>query len=263
MSGLEFEGLASKNQPNILKERLEHYHDTGEHAFNRGLKEYKSMIFIDSSDLWLKEKPKEMTPENSMQWSMRHFHVLKHFIPKQLENQIIPTKDESCGYEWDLKEGEIFGGIKGFFISDSNVLDLGSGSGKAVKEINNEFKTKNIKCVGIDHRYFEKKPDDAENLFAGDFENLPFDDESFDRILSVESFPCWLPNDEKLIDRYIEEITRVSKLGTIWRGTFATYDFEDKVIFSTDQIMEKFTKSGWEVFAHNNSFSAKLIYKHI
>jgi hypothetical protein len=56
---------------------LEHYHDTGEHATNRDLETYKSMVFKDEGKTWLREKPENMKPENPMQWSMRHFHMAK------------------------------------------------------------------------------------------------------------------------------------------------------------------------------------------
>ena len=98
-------------------------------------------------------------------------------------------------------------------------------------------------------------------MIAGYFASLPFGDNSFNRILSVESFPCWLPDKEQTIDEYIAEITRVSQIGTIWRGTLPTYEIEDKVKFPTDVIIDKFVKSGWEVVANRDSFSAKLSTK--
>ncbi len=241
---------------------LEHYYDTGEHAISRNLETYKSMVFRDERKNWLREKPENMNPKNPMQWSLRHFHKLEHFIPEEAGGEIKPNKDESVQFEWDWKEEKIFGGFDNFFAENSTVLDLGSGKGIAVNEINNQFKEHGIRCTGIDYRYSQEQEQTAKNLVGGDFANLPFEDESFDRLLSVESFPCWLPDDEQTIDKYIEEITRVSKIGTIWRGTLPKYDEYDTINFPTDVIIKKFVKNGWEVVISGDSFSAKLVIKN-
>ena len=130
----------------------------------------------------------------------------------------------------------------------------------AVNEINEHFKERGITCTGVDYRYsYEQQT--SKNLVAGDFANLPFKDESFNRILSVESFPCWLPNKEETINKYIEEITRISQIGTIWKGTLPKYDEHDTIKFPTDVIIRKFVENGWEVFVSGDSFSAKLTLK--
>lgn len=242
-------------------EKLEHYHDTGKHAISRGFETYKSMVFKDDDNSWLREKPESMTPDNPEQWSMRHFHTLEHFIPEQVDNKLSSRKDQQVQFEWDWKEEKIFGGLNSFFSNDSLVLDLGSGRGIATQEINEQYKDKNVKCIGVDYRYSQEPPHDAKNLVAGDFENLPFKDNAFNRILSVESFPCWLPSEEQAIDRYISEITRVSQIGTIWRGTLPTYEMEDAIKFPTDTLIRKFVESGWEVVVSAQSFSAKLVVK--
>jgi len=239
---------------------LEHYHDTGEHATSRDLETYKSMVFRDESKNWLRTKPEDMVPENSMQWSMRHSHTLERFIPEQTGRAMQSRKDQTIQFEWDWKEGKIFGGLNNFFLENAQMLDLGSGKGIAVNEINEQFKERGIECTGVDYRYAHEQQT-AKNLVAGDFANLPFKDESFNRILSVESFPCWLPNEEQTIDKYIEEITRISQIGTIWRGTLPKYDEYDTIKFPTDVIIRKFVENGWEVFVSGDSFSAKLTLK--
>jgi ubiquinone/menaquinone biosynthesis C-methylase UbiE len=201
-----------------------------------------------------------MVPKNPMQWSMRHFHTLEHFTPERTDGKIQSLKDQSVQFEWDWKEDKIFGGLDNFFVDNSTVLDLGSGKGIAVNEINEQFADRQIKCVGVDYRYLQEQQT-AKNLVAGDFANLPFKDESFDRLLSVESFPCWLPDKELAIDKYIEEITRVSKIGTIWRGTLPEYDEYDTIKFPTDSIIRKLVENGWELVISGNSFSAKLVIK--
>lgn len=241
--------------------KFEHYHDTGEHAISRNLEDYKKMAFKEDSNYWLKTKPEKMTPDDPQQWSLRHLHTLEHFIPEKTDDKIIAKKDSSIQYEWDWKEKNIFGGLKSFFQNDSTILDLGSGKGIAVQEINKEFRDKNIKCIGVDYRYTEEQPSEEKNLVAGDFKNLPFLNNAFNRILGIESFPTWLPKEEKLIDNYIEEITRVCAVDSIWRGTLPQYDIEDEIIIPTNVLIEKFVKAGWEVIITNNSFIAKLIYK--
>lgn len=241
---------------------LEHYHDTGEHAISRNLETYKSMVFKDENEHWLKIKPDDMIHKNIMQWSMRHFHTLEHFIPEQIGNKLISHKNQSIQFEWDWNEEKIFGGFDNFFSNDSIILDLGSGKGIATEEINTQFKDKNIKCFGVDQRYSQNQPQPNKNLIACNFANLPFENNSFDRILSIESFPCWLPNEEQTIDKYIEEITRVSKIGTIWRGTLPTYEMEDIIKFSTESLINKFVENGWEVVVSGTLFIAKLIFKY-
>lgn len=242
---------------------LEHYHDTGEHAISRGFEAYKSMVFKDEGEYWLRVKPQDMVPENPMQWSMRHFYTLQHFIPTQVGATLKSCKNQSVQFEWGWKEEKIFGGLENFFTKNTRILDLGSGKGIAKDEINERFKERGVRCVGVDYRYSREQEHKVKNLVASDFVNLPFKDESFDRILSVESFPCWLPDEEQTIDKYIEEITRVSKTGTIWRGTLPKYDEYDTIKFPTDVIIRKFVESGWEVVVSGDAFSAKLMSKKL
>ena len=244
-----------------MAEKLNYYYDTREGAINRGLEEYKEMAFNDDSDNWLSDKPEGMNPNNPQEWSLRHYHSLKHFIPKKEKNNIVCQEDDSVQYEWDWQGKKVFGGLDNFFTKGARVLDVGSGTGRAVREINEQFIDKNVNCIGVDARYFKEDSHDP-NLVAGSLDNLPFKDNSFDRILGVESFPAWLPDDEKSIDKNISEITRVSRLGTIWRGTLPHYDENDKIKFSVDQLTDKFVEHGWEVVtSKQDHFFARLIYK--
>lgn len=232
------------------------YHDTGEHAYKeRTLETYKSMVFRDATGNWLRQKPDNMTPDNPMQWSLRHFHRIDQYLPS---TDTLVT-DPNIQYDWDWKSSDIFGGYDNFFTDNSQVLDLGSGHGQVVQEINQKYSTNGIKCVGVDYRYMHDKPENTSNLVAGDFKNLPFADQSFDRLLSIESFPAWMPKDRDLIGTYFDEITRVSKQGTIWRGTLPTYDDYETPFMSNEQLAKEFTKRGWElVIDHggNGSFIA-------
>jgi len=238
--------------------RAEGYYDTGESAYKeRGLDTYESMVFRDSSKTteWLQTKPGRMNPGNPSQWSLRHYHAIEHYQPINGK----AAKNEAVEYDWDWPEDNVFGGIEGFFSDNAEILDLGAGFGKPVKEINETYP--NVHCVGLDVRYADEKPDNTEGLVGGNFEKTPFADSAFDRILSVESFPAWMPDDDTLVEQYFSEITRVSKPGTIWRGTLPTDDILD--ILDTEIIAKQFASNGWELIIDkgNTAFMAKLVSK--
>ncbi len=238
---------------------MRHYYDTGEHAYTRGLNEYLSMVFKDGSEQWLNSKPDYIHPENPQGWVSRHDHSIKRYYPDNNGNKVCCRKDNTIAYEWDLRGSEIFGGKEGFFSDNSTILDLGSGKALAVEQINQLYASRNVKCLGVDYRYVKDQPQRSGEVVAGLFDNLPFADNAFNRILSVESFPSWLPSDERTIGRYIEEITRICKPAAIWRGTMPTYDLPDEKIFPADIIISRIVENGWEfVLIHNWSFAAKL-----
>lgn len=234
------------------------YHDTGEHAYKeRTLATYAAMLFRDSSKRWFAQKPDTMTPDDPMQWSMRHYHKIAHYFSN---NDLIQT-DSNITYDWDWPEYTVFGGYDGFFSPKTQILDLGSGHGQVVQEINSKFKDRDISCVGVDYRYVHDRPADGINLVGADFKALPFPDKSFNRLLSVESFPAWLPKDKTLIDRYLDEITRISEAGTLWRGTLpSSEDDRDIPTVLHEELFSMFVQRGWELVIDqgNNSFTAKL-----
>lgn len=235
------------------------YYDTGEHAFKeRTLDTYISMIFRDSTKNWMAKRTEAMTPDNPMLWSLRHSHRIDHFFSST--DQLII--DSQVQYDWDWKNQTIFGGLDNFFIENASILDLGSGHGQVVQEINQRYSSKHVSCIGLDYRYHYDRPAVTRNLVGGEFEKLPFPDKSFNRLLSVESFPAWLPKDKNLITSYFDEITRVSKQGTIWRGTLPTYDEFEKPFISSEELVLEFTKRGWELVVDNGgnrSFIAQLV----
>lgn len=231
------------------------YFDTGEHAFKkRGFKEYTDWLFRDASDRWYSEKPEAMSEKDSMMWSLRHEHKLDYYSPGS--DKVIQF------FDWDLMNG-LFGGINQFFDENVHILDLGSGHGKAIQEINETYKKEGIVCDGVDFRYGRKDyPVGSRNLTAGYFGNLPFKDNSFDRLLSMESFPSWLPHDgannidPSKIEQYVKEIARVAKEGALWRGTLT-----ENTLY---HVKEYFLKCGWEFYIDtaNNYFAAKLFKKN-
>jgi SAM-dependent methyltransferase len=256
-----------EEEPKDLPIHPEGYHDTGEFAYDRDLDDYIKSIFRDSSDLPTKHaiqhKPAEITPDNPSAWSMRHYYRLEHYLPA--DNQQGYQKDEEVEYAWDWKEATIFGGLEGFFSKGAVVLDLGSGMGKAVDEINEKYSDRGVKCFGVDYRFHRERPENGRNhLIGGHFRDLPFKDGKFDRILSQESFPAWLPPEQKTIDRYFQEITRVSREGTIWRGTFPYLESAEEKYIEDIEIIRGFTKNGWEVVfdVGNRFFIARLTNKN-
>jgi SAM-dependent methyltransferase len=239
------------------KNKIPGYFDTGEHAYKeRNLETYQSMVFRDSTDKWLRKKPEDMVETNPMQWSMRHFHAIELYLPEQ-DGYL---KDEKIKFDWDWPGTNVYGGLDEFFKDGSLVLDLGSGHGQVVHEINDRFSGNRIKCIGVDARYEHDQPENKENLVTGNFAALPFADHSFNRLLSVESFPAWLPDDKALITQYFNEITRISQPGTIWRGTLPSIEDGEKEILTESVLINEFTSNGWHIVIDKggNSFIAKL-----
>lgn len=107
--------------------------------------------------------------------------------------------------------------ISGLHLTSSaTVIDIGCGSGVYLEEL----ARKGYSCTGIDaspemirttrHRLSEKGIADV-RLFPGDIENLPFDNMTFDLVLSVGVLGYLL--DEK---RAIAEVRRILKPGGYW-----------------------------------------------
>lgn len=233
----------------------------GPHAYmERGLNLYLKMAFRDSSDDWFSEIPEWMSPDNPERWSLRHLHSIEHYLPSDT-----PQKNENINYDWDWKEDDVFGGKEGFFSPGAVILDLGGGMGKPAAEINEAYADKSIKCLSVDYRYHREGPtlqkDKSQTeLVAGHFRDLPFGDDTFDRVLAIETFPAWLPRYKEDTERYFMEITRVCRNGAIWRGTFASQIELESKNADEDDVIAGFTKNGWELVIDRvkNSFMARL-----
>ena len=218
---------------------------------NRGLKNYINMLFQDESS--------ERQPEQAYEIN------LKDGIFTLLE----------CA-----KDKVFFGGLKDFFLKGKKILDLGSGVGRATKELNDFFINFGINIFGIDASVPEQKAD----VVGGDFVNLPFSSNSIDRIMAVETFPRWygdypssmraatnhfaspedsmyVKGDDDLLEldreKYLqrirqtwEEIHRIAAPGCIFRGTVEPCreksDYEN--------IIRKFKfllENGWRVIVYS------------
>ncbi len=227
---------------------LDQFFELEEWKLNRGLDAYKRQVFQDCGLDPSTKKP-----------STGHYTPLLHDHGNDIYNNGLVNP-------WEWKEENIFGGFDGFFAPNSVILDLGSGIGLAVKEINEKFKASNVRCIGLDYRYKKQEErkkvvtDPSSLLIAADFKNFPFIDNSADRILSVQSFPSYFPPQE-VAEKYMQEITRVSKVGTIWRGN-TPFENEDDSDIDAWAFRHMALRNGWEFVEIGNSFIAKLLLKN-
>lgn len=131
-----------------------------------------------------------------------------------------------------------------FDTSGVKILDLGAGVGNLSRDqaelgwnsqiigVDLTGKNENLNVQsfwGDNSKEIPKSP----NSLVGDWTRLPIKDNTFDFILSYESFPRYLYpayqkddhnrlSAEEFRRKSFEEITRVAKSGCIWRGTVAS-----------------------------------------
>ena len=219
---------------------------------SRGFREYSLLLF----------------PEDSPQ--IIAGHVLNRLSKKEPQppfSHFVVREEQTAQEVLSLTEVKAkLGGKKGFFTSGSKILDIGSGAGKAVKELGEHYRK--VEIVGLDPLYKTETPISKEGLYvAGRWYALPFKKNTFDGILTCESFPRHAPNDISSPEytSTIKEITRVSKPNAIWRSTlFPTfYDAfqpgytEAKRLGLVNIMLE----NGWEVYINERVMIAKLANK--
>lgn len=138
--------------------------------------------------------------------------------------------------------------IKALLIEDSeHILEIGHGNAGHVKSILN--RAQNIKYTGIDisatmhseaKRLNEAFRDQADFVLY-DGEKLPFEDNTFDKIFTVNTVYFW----KQPVD-YLNEVYRVLKKTGIFILTFAQKDFMEKLpftqfdftLYNTDEMEE-------------------------
>lgn len=115
----------------------------------------------------------------------------------------------------------VTGWALGFFSfgETDRVLDIGCGGGAALRRMSESVAKGHL--VGIDHSPVSVATSEKNNaaditsgkmeIITGTVEKMPFPDDSFDKVLTVESFYFW-PDPEK----NLREVLRVTKRG----GTF-------------------------------------------
>ena len=213
-------------------------------SFNRPLSMYEDRLFPD--DEGMKEKFISKPPQPP-RFSYAHCYSPQTIIREvSLVMGVPPEYDDLLISEI----GTIDGGKTGFFKQGSRILDIGSGGGMAVTEINRKYKHKDIKAVGLDIRYTSRqsvKAKGEKRFVGGEWGKMPFADDSFDRLLSYESFPKYGMSRNQSVEDYkkvFKEITRISKVGTIWRGTYGT-SLAGGSMPTPAAVM---ASNGWEVY---------------
>ncbi|MDO8668524.1 MAG: class I SAM-dependent methyltransferase [bacterium] len=116
------------------------------------------------------------------------------------------TGREECEYE-DLLD------ITKDDIKDEKILDLGCGEGKFIKWAEENGAQQAIGIESLPKKEFHKESSQkSEKIIKGDWKNLPFKDESFDRVISVFAFPGWVKNWQEM-RAGLREAIRVVKNG--------------------------------------------------
>ena len=108
-------------------------------------------------------------------------------------------------------------------LNDQHVLEVGSGRGGGAHYIKRHFSPKSMVGVDFSNRAISlcRKYYQVEGLsfVPGDAEALPFDDDSFDAVVNVESSHCYAS-----MDKFLTQVKRVLKPG----GHFLFADFRNK-----------------------------------
>jgi hypothetical protein len=157
------------------------------------------------------------------------------------------------------------GGQNSFFTAGHRVLDIGAGAGVAVAELKTLHPE--VDFVALEkgyHKNIEPAYPELGQYVGADWNKMPFADNSFSRILSVESFPKhaeWIWDYKSTFS----DITRISKEGTIWRGTHLGPDFNQPVLQSdwVGEMAERMTQNGWDLYVSNRIFIAQLVSKPV
>lgn len=125
-----------------------------------------------------------------------------------LDGQAPVAKAEDAGYGLQLYAKTASGGE----LTEKDVLEVGCGRGGGAAFIHERFSPRTMTGVDLAHRaisYCQKTyPRPGLTFIPGDAENLPFQDESFDIVLNVESSHCYGD-----VPRFLSEVHRVLRPG--------------------------------------------------
>lgn len=136
----------------------------------------------------------------------------------------LEASDEANRYSVQLYHAT----INGLKLENLRVLEVGSGRGGGAAYVKKYHKP--AEMVGLDFsakavalcNEFYKIP--GLRFMQGDAENLPFDDNSFDAVINVESSHCY-----GSVDAFLGQVRRVLRPG----GYFLYADFRDQVKMDT------------------------------
>lgn len=130
-------------------------------------------------------------------------------------------------------------------LKNKRILEVGSGRGGGADYVNRYFQPS--KMFGVDYsrnaiefcnRVFK---DSKVEYKLGDAENLPFENESLDVVINVESSHCYAN-----VSAFFTEVNRVLKSG----GYFSFADFRDKEPF--EDLKKDLANSGLEIVKSTN-----------
>jgi ubiquinone/menaquinone biosynthesis C-methylase UbiE len=125
------------------------------------------------------------------------------------------------------------------------VLEVGSGRGGGSSYISNYLNPTEIygidispTAVAICNQIYNKN-----NLFfkVGDAENLPFDDNTFDAVINVESSHCYAS-----MDKFLQEVRRVLKAGSYF--LFCDLRKEDCI----DELLNQLNSNGLRLISNKD-----------
>jgi ubiquinone/menaquinone biosynthesis C-methylase UbiE len=144
---------------------------------------------------------------------------------------------------WEYSLGLYLNLLRGFDLSDMDVLEIGSGRGGGTDAIRRYLNPKSI--IGIDLN--ENNVGLASNKFiegqyqVGDATGLQFKDNSFDMVVNVESSHCYCD-----IDKFFKEVKRILKP----MGLFLYTDFRNKD--DVDSIKDSLNESGLKIIKYED-----------
>ena len=126
-------------------------------------------------------------------------------------------------------------------LNGCELLDIGSGRGGGADFIARNFPVEFVTGVDLSHEAVAlcktlHKKNKRVDYIQGDAENLPFDDDSFDAIISVEVTHCFVS-----IERFLEQVFRVLRPD----GNLIITDFRTPVSFEV--FFRQIENSAFEV----------------
>jgi len=127
------------------------------------------------------------------------------------------------------------------FHSGSKLLLLGSGGNSLTKDLEKKFPSMDF--IPLDYRYgfyLEEKPTKSKIMIGGDWNHLPFSDQSIQGFICHHSFPYWATS-TGTYESGFSEIDRVAKNDA--RMIFTGYGDTN---WSMDRFLQASQKFSWE-----------------
>lgn len=143
-----------------------------------------------------------------------------------------------------VKLSKPIAGLQDFFQPGTSLLDIGCGGGAAAVGFAKDNPEMTIKAV--DHAFGNEIPMRRTRLKNLQFESvdwndLPYEDGSFDRILSDEGIGRY-----GYPEKSAQEVTRIARPGALFRGTIG------KQIFGRKGFHESLVERGWDIYRQSN-----------